>query len=229
VLFQDEEDLGQTIDWACGCSTRSILGLPTPRPCARRREGVRARSSRNPVTGEIRSCPLIGAIDAIVVDEGKDRGSGAEVGKKSGARDQLSWDSQVTAYSMAATALGHDDAELKLDCNDEDQGAGRAGRASGSSSRRTSRSSRRRRSRFSRAVNAGVELTGSGDGLQGTCAHAGGVRGVTARDGRSGARLPSFLASPDPRGLKGRAGDRHARRLRKSMPGARGALEHGAV
>jgi RecB family exonuclease len=113
VLFQDEEDLGQTIDLGLRMLDAFILGLPRPDHVLDVERAFVLELS-HPVTGEIAPVPLIGAIDAIVVDEGKTAVWELKSGKKKWSQDQLSWDSQVTAYSMAATALGHDDAELKL-------------------------------------------------------------------------------------------------------------------
>jgi hypothetical protein len=66
------------------------------------------------VTGEIAAVPLIGAIDAIVVDEGKTEVWELKTGKKKWSADQMEYDPQPTAYVMAARELGYEDAEVKL-------------------------------------------------------------------------------------------------------------------
>ena len=68
----------------------------------------------HPVTGETASMPLIGAMDAIVVNQGKTEVWELKTGKKRWSADQLEYDPQPTAYRMAARELGHEDAEVKL-------------------------------------------------------------------------------------------------------------------
>lgn len=68
----------------------------------------------HPVTGEITPVPLIGAIDAVVIDNGKTEVWELKTGKKKWSQDLLEWDPQMTAHPMAARELGHDDAALKL-------------------------------------------------------------------------------------------------------------------
>jgi hypothetical protein len=68
----------------------------------------------HPVTGEIASLPLIGAIDAIVIESGAPGVWELKTGAKKWSADQLEYDPQVTAYAMAARELGYDDPELKL-------------------------------------------------------------------------------------------------------------------
>ena len=54
----------------------------------------------HPVTGEIAPVPLIGAMDAFVVDEGKTEVWELKTGKKKWSADQLEYDLQPTAYVM---------------------------------------------------------------------------------------------------------------------------------
>jgi RecB family exonuclease len=68
----------------------------------------------HPVTGEIASLPLIGAIDAIVMENGAPGVWELKTGAKKWSADQLEYDAQMTAYAMAARELGHNDPELKL-------------------------------------------------------------------------------------------------------------------
>lgn len=68
----------------------------------------------HPVTGEVAPLPIIGAIDALVVEGGRPGVWELKTGKKKWSADALEYDPQMTAYSMAARELGHDNAELKL-------------------------------------------------------------------------------------------------------------------
>jgi hypothetical protein len=68
----------------------------------------------HPVTGEVASIPLIGAVDAIVMEHGAPGVWELKTAAKRRSADQLEYDLQMTAYSMAARELGHDDPELKL-------------------------------------------------------------------------------------------------------------------
>lgn len=68
----------------------------------------------HPRTGEVLPVPVIGALDAVVID----RGTGAiwelKSAKKKWTQDQLEFDLQTTAYGMAARHLGYDGAALEL-------------------------------------------------------------------------------------------------------------------
>jgi len=113
VLFEDEEDLGKTID--LGLRMLDAFFLRVPRP-DRVLEVERAfvLELAHPVSGEIAPVPLIGAIDAIVIDEGKTEVWELKTGKKKWSADQLEFDPQPTAYVMAARELGHEEAGVKV-------------------------------------------------------------------------------------------------------------------
>jgi len=114
VLFDDaDEDLGKCIDLGLKMLDEFILRVPRPDEVLDV-ERAFVLELAHLVTGEIASVPLIGAIDAIVVDEGKTAVWELKTGKKKWSADQLEYDPQMTAYSMAARELGHDDAGLKL-------------------------------------------------------------------------------------------------------------------
>jgi CRISPR/Cas system-associated exonuclease Cas4 (RecB family) len=113
VLFEDEEDLGQTIDLGIRMLDVFLEKVPLPE----RVLGVEVPfviELEHPVTGEIASLPLIGGVDAIVVDEGKLFVWELKTGKKKWSADQIEYDPQPTAYTMAARELGHNEAEVKL-------------------------------------------------------------------------------------------------------------------
>ena len=113
VLFEDEEDLGKTID--LGLRMLDAFFLRVPRP-DRVLEVERAfvLELAHPVSGEIAPVPLIGAMDVIVVDRGKTEVWELKTGKKKWSADQMEYDPQPTAYVMAARELGHEDAQVKL-------------------------------------------------------------------------------------------------------------------
>jgi putative RecB family exonuclease len=113
VLFEDEEDLGQTVDLGLRMLDAFILGVPRPDEVLDV-ERAFVLELAHPVTGEIAPVPMIGAIDAIVVDAGRPAVWELKTGKKKWSADQLEWDAQMTCYAMAAHELGHDDPELKL-------------------------------------------------------------------------------------------------------------------
>ena len=66
------------------------------------------------MTGETMPLPLIGAIDALVVEEERPTVWELKTGKKKWSADQLEFDLQPTAYTMAARELGHDEVAVKL-------------------------------------------------------------------------------------------------------------------
>jgi putative RecB family exonuclease len=107
VLFEDEEDLGQTVDLGLRMLDAFILGVPRP-------DDVLEVERAFVLTGEVAPVPMIGAIDAVVIDEGKTAVWELKTGKKKWSQDLLEWDPQMTCYSMAARELGHDDPGLKL-------------------------------------------------------------------------------------------------------------------
>jgi protein gp37 len=68
----------------------------------------------HPVTGEVLPVPLVGAIDAIVLDRGKGAIWELKTAKKKWSADQLEFDLQLTAYGIAARRQGYDGADLML-------------------------------------------------------------------------------------------------------------------
>jgi putative RecB family exonuclease len=113
VLFEDQEDLGQTVDLGLRMLDEFLLRVPRPDQVLDV-ERAFVLELAHPVTGEIAPVPLIGAIDVIVVDDEKLEIWELKTGKRKWSADQLEYDAQPTAYSMAAKELGHDDPGLRL-------------------------------------------------------------------------------------------------------------------
>ena len=114
VLFEEEEqDLGAVVDQGIrmlDCFIEKVL----------RPDGVLAVEAAfslelaHPITGEILPVPLIGAMDALVLEAGKPVVWELKTAKKRWSADQLELDPQPTAYRMGARQLGVEEAELKL-------------------------------------------------------------------------------------------------------------------
>ena len=68
----------------------------------------------HPITGEILPVPIVGAIDALVGEEGNSTVLELKTAKRRWAPDQLEYDLQMSGYKMAARTLGHGEVELKL-------------------------------------------------------------------------------------------------------------------
>lgn len=69
----------------------------------------------HPLTGEVLPMPLIGALDAVVVDDdGRKYILELKTAKRRWTPDQVEFDLQVSAYKLAAHHLGYDDATLRL-------------------------------------------------------------------------------------------------------------------
>jgi hypothetical protein len=114
VLFDDtDEDLGTCVDLGLKMLDEFILRVPRPNEVLEV-ERAFVLELAHPVTGEIASVPLIGAIDAIVVDDGRTTVWELKTGKKKWSADQVEYDPQMTCYAMAARELGHDNPELEL-------------------------------------------------------------------------------------------------------------------
>jgi len=113
VLFEDDEDLGKCIDLGLRMLDEFFVRVPRPDKVLDVELPFILELS-HPATGEIAPTPLIGALDALVVDEGRTAVWELKTGKKKWSQDQLEWDPQMTAYGMAAKKLGHDDPELRL-------------------------------------------------------------------------------------------------------------------
>jgi putative RecB family exonuclease len=114
VLFDDDEQhIGQSI--ALGLQMLDEFVLRVPRP-DRVLDVERAfiLELAHPVTGEIAPVPLIGAMDAVVIDNGKPEVWELKTSKRKWTADQMEFDPQPTAYKMAARELGHGDVDVKM-------------------------------------------------------------------------------------------------------------------
>ncbi len=113
VLFEDNETLDETIELGLRMVNVFVATVPLPRKIL----GVEipfALELVHPVTEEVVPLPLIGGIDALVVEDNTLAVWELKSGKKKWSADQLEFDTQPTAYTMAARELGHENATLKL-------------------------------------------------------------------------------------------------------------------
>lgn len=69
---------------------------------------------RHPVSGELLSAPVVGSIDAIVRRNGAVIVLELKSAKRRWGPDQIAWDSQTTAYLIAARELGYDKPAAEL-------------------------------------------------------------------------------------------------------------------
>ena len=114
VLFEeDEQDIGAVIDVAMRMLDVFLDRVPLPEQVHGVEVPFRLKLV-HPVTGELHPRPLVGAVDAIVEERGRVAVWELKTGKKKFSTDQLDYDIQVTAYGMAARALGYKDARLTL-------------------------------------------------------------------------------------------------------------------
>ncbi len=107
VLFEDDEDFGQTVD--LGVRMLEVFANKVPVP--ERVLGVEVPfvlELAHPVTGEVSPLPLIGALDAVVAEGPATSVWELKTGKKKWSADQMEYDPQPTAYAIAARELGFD-------------------------------------------------------------------------------------------------------------------------
>jgi hypothetical protein len=114
VLFDDEEDLGACID--IGARTIDTFIARVPRPDAVLGIEVPFVLDLIPTEdGEEIPAPLIGSIDAVVIDNDVVEIWELKTAKRRWSRDQLDYDLQTTAYRMGARErLDIPNATLKL-------------------------------------------------------------------------------------------------------------------
>lgn len=114
VLFDDEgENEGKLLD--AGIKMLRVFRSRIRRPEAVL--GVEVPFSielTHPETGEILGVPLIGGLDAVVIDGGKKYALELKTAKRRWGADQIEFDTQVSTYKIAARHLGHEDATLRL-------------------------------------------------------------------------------------------------------------------
>lgn len=114
VLFDDEdENEGKLLD--TGIKMLRVFFTRVRRP-----EGVLgvevpfSIELAHPETGEVLGVPLIGALDAVVVDGRKKYVVEQKTAKRRWSSDAVEFDSQLSTYKIAARHLGHGDATLRL-------------------------------------------------------------------------------------------------------------------
>jgi hypothetical protein len=113
VLFDDDDDLGKTVDVGVKMIDAFTRKVPLPEKVV----GVELPFSleiRDPDFGDVLGVPIIGALDALVVDGGKATVWELKTAKKKWSSDQLEFDLQMTTYGMAAAQMGYADPELVL-------------------------------------------------------------------------------------------------------------------
>lgn len=113
VLFEDEEDEGALLDVSMRMLDTFLAKVRPPHMVL----GVEVAFSidlAHPKTGEVLPVPLIGGIDAIVMEQGKGQIWELKSAKKRYAADQLDFDLQPSAYARAARVLGYQDVGMKF-------------------------------------------------------------------------------------------------------------------
>lgn len=114
VVFDDVDDgVGPTLDLGIRMLDTFIEQVRVPREVLDV-ERAFVLELVHPVTGQTAPLPLIGAIDAIVINHEQTEIWEIKTGKKKWSADQLEYDPQPTAYLMAARELGHGDPIPKL-------------------------------------------------------------------------------------------------------------------
>lgn len=113
VLFDDGEDVGKAIDLGTRMLDVFLDRLELPD----RIIGVELPFSLeivDPEFGDVLDVPLIGALDALVLRDGRPAVWELKTSKKKWSVDQLEYDLQPTAYAMAAEQLGYEAPDLVL-------------------------------------------------------------------------------------------------------------------
>ena len=114
VLFDDaDEDEGTVVDTAVSMLDVFLAKVPRPEQTL----GVEIPFElelAHPQTGELLDAPLIGALDAVVLEGGKGAIWELKTAKKKWSPDQFEFDLQATAYGVAARHEGYDGAELRF-------------------------------------------------------------------------------------------------------------------
>jgi putative RecB family exonuclease len=113
VLFDEGDDLGKCIDQGVKMIDVFMDRVELPD----RVVGVELPFSleiTDPEFGDVLDVPLIGALDALVIDGGIPQVWELKTAKRKWSADMLEFDLQPTAYGMAAEQLGYDDPDLIL-------------------------------------------------------------------------------------------------------------------
>lgn len=113
VLFDDEdEDEGSLVDMAVRMLDAFIMLVPRPERTLAVEMAFELQLAD--ATGEILPVPLIGALDAVVLEGGRGAVWELKSGKKKWSADQFEFDLQATAYGVAARECGYDGVALKF-------------------------------------------------------------------------------------------------------------------
>ena len=114
VLFDDDqEDLGRLVGTGMRMVDAFVRAVPLPAKVI----GVEipfGLTLVDPTTGEVLPVPLIGSIDALVVEGGETSLWELKSGKRRWSSDQVEYDLQPTAYVQAARELGEEPDAVKL-------------------------------------------------------------------------------------------------------------------
>jgi hypothetical protein len=114
VLFDEEEqDTGAVVDTAMKMLDAFLEHVPLPE----RVLGVEVPFSislAHPFSGNVHPLPLVGAMDAIVEEEGCPVVLEAKTAKRRWGSEEVALDLQPTAYRRAAAALGYERPGLRL-------------------------------------------------------------------------------------------------------------------
>lgn len=115
VLFDDEkEDEGSLVDMAVRMLDAFIMLVPRPEKTLAVEMAFELELA-HPTTGEILlPVPLIGALDAVVLEGGRGAVWELKSGKKKWSADQFEFDLQATTYGIAARQGGYDGVDLKF-------------------------------------------------------------------------------------------------------------------
>jgi CRISPR/Cas system-associated exonuclease Cas4 (RecB family) len=114
VLFDDEDDdEGSLVDTAVRMLDAFITLVPRPEKTLAVEMAFQLEVA-HPVTGEVLPVPLIGALDAVVLEGGRGAVWELKSGKKKWSDDQFEFDLQATAYGIAAREGGYDGVDLKF-------------------------------------------------------------------------------------------------------------------
>ena len=112
-LFDDEdEDESSLVDMAVRMLDAFITLVPRPEKTLAVELAFELELADT--TGEILPVPLIGALDAVVLEGGRGAVWELKSGKRRWSADQFEFDLQATAYGMAARQGGYDGVDLKF-------------------------------------------------------------------------------------------------------------------
>jgi putative RecB family exonuclease len=114
VLFDEEEQsTGAVVDTAMMMLDAFLEHVPLPERVLGVEVPFRLELA-HPATGEIHALPLVGAMDAIVEEEGRTVVLELKTGKRRWSQEEVALDLQPSAYRTAARALGYDRPALRL-------------------------------------------------------------------------------------------------------------------